>query len=54
MEDRTERLLDHLEASLESSERGESRYHLRHALQYARALQAAEGEPVERTPGDRG
>jgi 1,2-phenylacetyl-CoA epoxidase catalytic subunit len=44
MEERTDRLVDHLEASLASSECRERRYHLRHALQYARALQVTEEE----------
>lgn len=52
MEERTERLVDHLEASLESSERVERRYHLRHALQYAKVLRAAERELVERRPDE--
>jgi hypothetical protein len=38
MSERVERLVHHLEAGIESSERGECRYHLRHALQYAESL----------------
>lgn len=42
MSQRVERLVHHLEAGIESSERGECRYHLRHALQYAESLRDLE------------
>jgi hypothetical protein len=48
MSERVERLVDHLEAGIESSERGERRYHLRHALQYAESLRDA--DTVRETP----
>lgn len=52
MTDRVERLVHHLEASIESSERGERRYHLRHALQYAESLQNTEIESEEPSTSD--